>query len=96
MALSPEPKMTEKSSAARPRGGGLLQPWPTLRVQGTAVWESSPERSPYESYASFPDQLTPSVLQHRNTWGCKMWRRLALAPKAERLSALHRREEKEW
>ncbi len=59
MALTPKPKMAEKSLAAQPRRGGLSQPWATPRVEGTAVWASSPERACYESPPSVPGWARP-------------------------------------
>lgn len=58
MALTPEPKMTEKSFGAHPPKGGLSQSVSgrtTPGVEGTAGWASSPARiAPYKKMVASP------------------------------------------
>ncbi len=71
MALTPKPKMAEKSLAAQPRRGGLSQPWATPRVEGTAVWASSPERACSNRPLLSPDGPAPSGLRRSKGW-CRL------------------------
>src|ERR1019366_10571214 len=50
-------EISEPTLAAQPRRSGPAQPWATPRVQGTAVWASSPERARRDFQLPLPWRL---------------------------------------
>ena len=57
MSLVEKLKISEHALAAQPRRGGPSQPWATPRVQGSAVWASSPEGARYDLHLPVPCRL---------------------------------------
>jgi len=70
MSLVEKLKISEHALAAQPRRGGPSQPWATPRVQGTAVWASSPEGARYDFHLPAPCRLARPFRAGATKWVC--------------------------
>ena len=70
MSLAEELEISEQILAAQPRRGGPSQPWATPRVQGTAVWTSSPEGARYDLHLPVPCRLARPFRAGAAEWVC--------------------------